>query len=64
MLPVDIRLRRTSTKLRFARDTYSYVGNVPVIDVVDRPIADWGIVVKWLFDKIVARSRARAAGAR
>jgi len=26
---------------------------VPVIDVFDRPIADWDVVMKWLFDKLV-----------
>src|SRR5262249_52102522 len=33
--------------------SYSYIGNVPVLDVFDRPIADWDIVMKWLFDKII-----------
>jgi exopolysaccharide biosynthesis polyprenyl glycosylphosphotransferase len=26
---------------------------VPVIDVFDKPIADWDVVTKWLFDKVV-----------
>ena len=26
---------------------------MPVLDVFDRPIADWDIVMKWLFDKII-----------
>jgi exopolysaccharide biosynthesis polyprenyl glycosylphosphotransferase len=26
---------------------------MPVLDVADRPIADWDVVMKWLFDKIV-----------
>ena len=26
---------------------------MPLIDVVDQPIADWDVVIKWLFDKIV-----------
>jgi exopolysaccharide biosynthesis polyprenyl glycosylphosphotransferase len=26
---------------------------VPVLDVFDRPIADWDVVMKWLFDKVV-----------
>src|SRR5690606_20416600 len=33
--------------------SYSYIGTVPVLDVFDRPIADWDVVMKWLFDKIV-----------
>jgi Undecaprenyl-phosphate glucose phosphotransferase len=53
VLPVDIRLAAHSAKLRFRPRSYSYIGNVPVIDVADRPIADWDVVMKWLFDKIV-----------
>jgi Undecaprenyl-phosphate glucose phosphotransferase len=53
VLPVDIRLSAHSNKLRFRPRSYSYIGNVPVLDVFDRPIADWDIVMKWLFDKIV-----------
>ena len=53
VLPVDIRLSAHSNKLRFRPRSYSYIGNVPVLDVFDRPIADWDVVMKWLFDKIV-----------
>jgi exopolysaccharide biosynthesis polyprenyl glycosylphosphotransferase len=53
VLPVDIRLSAHSNKLRFRPRSYSYLGNVPVLDVFDRPIADWDVVMKWLFDKIV-----------
>ena len=53
VLPVDIRLSAHSNKLRFRPRSYSYIGTVPVIDVFDRPIADWDVVMKWLFDKIV-----------
>jgi Undecaprenyl-phosphate glucose phosphotransferase len=53
VLPLDIRLAAHTNKLRFRPRTYSYIGNVPVIDVFDRPIADWDVVMKWLFDKLV-----------
>jgi Undecaprenyl-phosphate glucose phosphotransferase len=53
VLPVDIRLSAHTNKLRFRPRSYSYIGNLPVIDVFDRPIADWDVVMKWLFDKIV-----------
>jgi Undecaprenyl-phosphate glucose phosphotransferase len=53
VLPVDIRLSAHSSKLRFRPRAYSYLGNVPVIDVVDRPITDWDVVMKWLFDKAI-----------
>jgi Undecaprenyl-phosphate glucose phosphotransferase len=53
VLPVDIRLAAHINKLKFRPRSYSYLGNVPVLDVFDRPIADWDVVMKWLFDKIV-----------
>jgi Undecaprenyl-phosphate glucose phosphotransferase len=53
VLPVDIRLAAHTNKLQFRPRSYSYIGNVPVIDVADRPIADWDVVMKWLFDKVV-----------
>jgi Undecaprenyl-phosphate glucose phosphotransferase len=53
VLPLDIRLAAHTNKLRFRPRAYSYIGNVPVFDVFDRPIADWDVVMKWLFDKIV-----------
>jgi Undecaprenyl-phosphate glucose phosphotransferase len=53
VLPVDIRLSAHNTKLRFRPRAYSYIGKVPVLDVMDRPITDWDVVTKWLFDKIV-----------
>ena len=64
VLPVDIRLSAHTNKLRFRPRSYSYIGAVPVLDVFDRPIADWDVVMKWLFDKIVGGLLAarRAAG--
>jgi Undecaprenyl-phosphate glucose phosphotransferase len=53
VLPVDIRLSAHSNKLRFRPRAYSYIGNVPVLDVFDKPITDWDVVMKWLFDKVV-----------
>ena len=54
VLPVDIRLSAHNNPLRFRPRTYSYIGNVPFIDVTDKPIAEWGHVKKWLFDKVAA----------
>jgi Undecaprenyl-phosphate glucose phosphotransferase len=54
VLPVDIRLSAHMSKLRFTSKAYSYLGEVPVFDVADRPISDWNLVFKWLFDRIVA----------
>jgi Undecaprenyl-phosphate glucose phosphotransferase len=53
VLPVDIRLAAHMNKLRFRPRSYSYIGNVPVLDVFDKPITDWDVVMKWLFDRFV-----------
>ncbi len=53
VLPIDIRLAAHTNKLRFRPRSYSYIGAVPVLDVFDKPIADWDVVLKWIFDKVV-----------
>jgi Undecaprenyl-phosphate glucose phosphotransferase len=54
VLPVDIRLSAHMSQLRFVSRAYSYLGDVAVFDVADRPISDWNLVFKWLFDHVVA----------
>ena len=53
VLPADIKLPARATGLRFSPRTYSHVGSVAMIDLYEKPIADWGTVSKWLFDKTV-----------
>ena len=52
VLPVDVRLAAHMSKLRFRPRAYSYIGNVPVLDIFDKPIADWNMVMKSAFDRI------------
>ena len=54
MLPVDIRLSAHTNKLFFRQRTYSYEGTVPMVDVFEKPIADWDSVIKRTFDIVVA----------
>ena len=54
VLPVDVRLSAHSNKLRFRPRSYSYVGNVPFLDIFDKPIADWDSVAKRAFDVVCA----------
>ena len=53
VLPSDIRLAAHGTKLRFRPRSYSYIGDMPVLDVVDRPIADWDLIKKLAFDRLI-----------
>lgn len=52
-LPADIRLPAQATQIRLSRRLYSHIGQVAMIDLYDRPIADWGRVAKWSFDKFL-----------
>ncbi len=42
VLPVDIRLSAYTQKFHYRPRAYSYIGNVPFLDVFDRPLGDWG----------------------
>jgi Undecaprenyl-phosphate glucose phosphotransferase len=53
ILPVDIRLAAHSHRLKFRPRNYSYLGTIPVLDISDRPISDWGMFAKWMFDKVI-----------
>jgi Undecaprenyl-phosphate glucose phosphotransferase len=53
VLPVDIRLSAHTNKLRYRPRSYSYLGEVPTLDVFEAPITDWDLVMKWLFDHLV-----------
>ena len=54
VLPVDIRLAAHTNKLRFRPRAYSFIGSVPLIDIFDKPLADWDNLLKSVFDKVVA----------
>ncbi|WP_411902734.1 undecaprenyl-phosphate glucose phosphotransferase [Methylorubrum thiocyanatum] len=53
VLPVDIRLSAHATKLRLRPRAYSYLGDVPLLDVFDKPLADWDVILKGMFDRLV-----------
>jgi Undecaprenyl-phosphate glucose phosphotransferase len=50
VLPVDIRLSAHSNHLRFRPRSYSFIGQVPMLDIFDRPINNWDSVAKRAFD--------------
>ena len=52
VLPIDIRLAAHANRLRFRPRSYSYVGSAPMLDVFDKPIADWDVVIKAGFDRV------------
>ena len=54
VLPVDIRLSAQGQKLRYRPRAYSYIGNLPCLDVFDKPLGEWGPLLKTTMDKILA----------
>ena len=54
VLPVDIRLSAYTQKLRYRPRAYSYIGNVPLLDITDKPLSDWNAVVKAIEDRVIA----------
>ncbi len=53
VLPVDIRLAAHSTTLRFRPRAHSYIGNISMFAMYDKPITNWDAVTKWLFDRFI-----------
>ena len=54
VLPVDIRLSAHTDKVRFRDRGASFIGTVPFVDVIEKPIADWDMVAKRIFDIVFA----------
>ncbi|EAU43024.1 probable glycosyl transferase [Fulvimarina pelagi HTCC2506] len=54
VLPVDIRLSAHENALQFRPRSYSFIGDIPMIDVLDRPLADWDWIAKRAFDFVFA----------
>ena len=54
VLPVDIKLWAEATELRLSPRAYSRVGGIAMIDLYDKPIADWGSVSKSILDRTLA----------
>ncbi len=54
VLPVDIRLSAHTDKLRFRPRAYSYIGSVPFLDVFDKPLSGWDIIIKTIEDRLIA----------
>ncbi|MEN0087664.1 MAG: undecaprenyl-phosphate glucose phosphotransferase [Pseudomonadota bacterium] len=54
VLPVDIRLAAHTNKLRFRPRSYSWVGQTPMLDLFDKPIADIDSLTKRVSDIVLS----------
>jgi Undecaprenyl-phosphate glucose phosphotransferase len=52
-LPVDIRISALNSKLRLSSNAYSYIGRVPMLALMDRPLTDWDRVIKNIEDRVL-----------
>ena len=53
-VPVDIRLVMPPLGYRFLNRRVSCLHQLPMIHIADRPLGDWGRLVKWIEDAVVA----------
>lgn len=53
-LPVDVRISALGSKLRFSGAAYSYIGRIPMLALMDRPLTDWDRVAKNIVDRLLA----------
>lgn len=54
VLPVDVRISALGSKLTLRDRAYNYIGDVPFLPVFDKPMSDWDIAMKAMFDRAVA----------
>jgi Undecaprenyl-phosphate glucose phosphotransferase len=53
-LPVDVRISALGDKLPLRNRAYSHIGDVPFLPLFDKPLSDWSIALKSLFDRALA----------
>jgi len=52
-LPAEVRISALGSQLRLNASAYRYIGSVPVLAVMDRPLSDWDRVIKNLEDRVL-----------
>jgi Undecaprenyl-phosphate glucose phosphotransferase len=53
-LPVDIRVSGQGAQLRLSQRAYSYLGDLPLLPVFDRPLSHWNEFIKDMLDRAIA----------
>lgn len=52
-LQVDVRISALNSKLRINSRAYSFIGRVPMLAAMDKPLGDWDHVLKTLEDRLI-----------
>ena len=53
-LPVDIRISGQASSLKLSPRAYTYLGELPLLAVFDRPLTAWGAFLKAAMDRVLA----------
>ena len=53
-LPIDIRVSGQQGELRLSPHAYTYLGNLPLLAVFDRPLNSWNQFLKDTLDRVIA----------
>jgi len=53
VLQIDVRISALNSKLRLNPRAYSYIGRVPMLAVMDKPLSDWDRVLKNIEDRVL-----------
>jgi Undecaprenyl-phosphate glucose phosphotransferase len=53
-LPVDIRISAASSELKLSPQAYSYLGELPMLNVFERPLRGWHAFLKDCIDRVLA----------
>ncbi|HWK43187.1 MAG TPA: undecaprenyl-phosphate glucose phosphotransferase [Stellaceae bacterium] len=61
LLPIDLRLSFDTIGDHLPIRGISHIGDVPVVDIVDKPLKHWSAVLKWLEDKVLTAGLLLAA---
>jgi Undecaprenyl-phosphate glucose phosphotransferase len=62
LIAIDLRLSVEPVAQRFQVRGVSYIGDVPVFEIADRPLKHWRAVIKWIEDKVIASILLICAG--
>jgi Undecaprenyl-phosphate glucose phosphotransferase len=54
VLPIDIRISAATAELKLSPSAYSYLGNLPLLNVFERPLSGWDAFLKGAVDKAIA----------
>ena len=53
-LPVDIRISAATAELKLSPRAYTYLGDLPLLSVFERPLSGWDCFVKAIMDRAIA----------